>query len=96
MLLIVEEEIFKEGFSLAMRIKEEVADMKELDMHKDFESLPPMLTVAEVAEVLRVSLNQMYYLIDKNKCIPILHLGRKILVPRDELKDWIKRNGCRE
>ena len=96
MSLIVEEEIFKEGFSLAMRIKEEVADMKELDMHKDFESLPPMLTVAEVAEVLRVSLNQMYYLIDKNKSIPIFHLGRKILVPRDELKDWIKRNSCRE
>ncbi len=92
MSLIVEEEIFKEGFSLAMRIKEEVNDMTEISIHRDFDNLPSMLTVAEAADVLRVSLNQMYYLIDKDNTIPVLNLGRKKLIPRDELKEWIKKN----
>ena len=90
MSLIVEEEIFREGFSLAMRIKEEVTDMNEVAIHRDFDNLPSMLTVAEAAELLRVSLNQMYYLIEKDKTIPVLNLGRKKLIPRDELKDWVR------
>jgi len=92
MSLIVEEEIFKEGFSLATRIKEEVKDMNEIATHRDFDKLPSMLTAAEAAEVLRVSLNQMYYLLEKNKTIPVINLGRKKLIPRDELKEWIKTN----
>lgn len=95
MSLIVEEEIFKEGFSLAMRIKEEVSDMNEIDMCRDFESLPLLLTVAEAAEVLRVSLNHLYYLIDKDKTIPVLRLGRKKLIPKDEFKEWIKKSSER-
>ena len=92
MSLIIEEEIFREGFSLAMRIKEEVKDMTEIEIHRDFDNLPLILTVAEAAEVLRVSLNQMYYLIEKDKTIPVLNLGRKKLIPRDELKEWVKNN----
>ena len=92
MSLIVEEEIFKEGFSLGMRIKEEVADMNEIAMCRAFENLPVVLTVAEAAEVLHVSLNHLYYLIDKDKTIPILQLGRKKLIPKDELKEWIRTN----
>ena len=95
MSLIVEEEIFRGGFSLAMRIKEEVNDMNEISIHRDFDNLPSMLTVAEAADVLRVSLNQMYYLIDKDKTIPVINLGRKKLVPRDELKEWVRKNSER-
>ena len=94
--LIVEEEIFKEGFSLAMKIKEEVKDANEISIHKDFDNLPSMLTVQEAADVLRVSLNQMYYLISKDKSIPVLSLGRKKLIPRDALKEWIKSNSFRK
>jgi excisionase family DNA binding protein len=95
MSLIVEEEIFKEGFSLGMRIKEEVTDVNEIAMCRDFESLPILLTVAEAAEVLRVSLNHLYYLIDKDKTIPVLQLGRKKLIPKDEFREWIKKNSCK-
>ena len=94
--LIAEEEIFKEGFSLAMKIKEEVKDTNQISIHKDFDNLPSMLTVQEAAEVLRVSLNQMYYLISKDKSIPVLSLGRKKLIPRDDLKEWIKSNSFRK
>ena len=94
--LIAEEEIFKEGFSLAMKIKEEVKDTNQISIHKDFDNLPSMLTVQEAAEVLRVSLNQMYYLISKDKSIPVLSLGRKKLIPRDALKEWIKSNSFRK
>ncbi|MBR0413167.1 MAG: helix-turn-helix domain-containing protein [Eubacterium sp.] len=66
--------------------------MTEISIHRDFDNLPSMLTVAEAADVLRVSLNQMYYLIDKDNTIPVLNLGRKKLIPRDELKEWIKKN----
>ncbi len=93
--LIVEEEIFKEGFSLAMRIKDEVKDAKEVALYKDFEDMPPELTIPEVAKLLRVSPNHLYYMVEKDKTFPVLRLGRKKLIPKDELKEWIKKN-CRK
>lgn len=92
MLLIVEEEIFKEGFALATRIREEVTDIKEIAMYKRFEDMPPTLTVNEAAELLRISQNHLYYLIKKDKTFPVLQLGRRSLIPKDELKEWIKKN----
>ena len=90
--LIVEEEIFKEGFSLAMKIKEEVKDTKDIALYKDFENMPNMLTIQEAAQLLRVSQNHLYYVVDKDKSFPILQLGRRKLIPKDELKEWIKTN----
>ena len=95
MSLIVEEEIFKEGFALATRIKEEITEIKEIAMYKRFEDMPPMLTVPEAAEILRVSQNHLYYLIKKDKTFPVLQLGRRCLIPKDELKEWIKKNSCK-
>ena len=92
MSLIVEEEIFKEGFALATRIREEVTEIKEITMYKRFEDMPPMLTVPEVAELLRISQNHLYYLMKKDKTFPVLQLGRRYLIPKDELKEWIKKN----
>lgn len=96
MTLIIEEEIFKDGFALAMQIKEEVAEIKEIAMYKQFEDMPPMLTVPEVAELLRVSQNHLYYIIEKDKSFPILMLGRRKLVPKDELKEWIVNKSKRQ
>ena len=96
MSLIIEEEIFKEGFSLAMRIREEVTDIKEIAMYIQIEDMPPMLTVPEAAELLRVSQNHLYYIIEKDKSFPILMLGRRKLVPKDELKEWIVNKSKRQ
>ena len=91
MSLIVEEEIFKEGFALATRIREEVNEIKEVAMYKRFEDMPPMLTVPDAAEILRISQNHLYYLMKKDKTFPVLQLGRRCFIPKDELKEWIKK-----
>ena len=92
MSMIVEEEIFKEGFAIATRIREEVTDVKGATMCKRFEDMPPMLTVPEAAEILRISQNHLYYLIKKDNTFPVLQLGRRCLIPKDELKAWITSN----
>ncbi|MBQ9517216.1 MAG: helix-turn-helix domain-containing protein [Eubacterium sp.] len=91
MSLIVEEEIFKEGFAIATIIREEVTDIKEATMWKRFEDMPPMLTVPETAEILRISQNHLYYLLKKDKTFPVLQIGRRCLIPKDELKKWVNR-----
>ncbi len=92
MSLIVEEEIFKEGFALATRIRGEVTEIKEIAMYKRFEDMHPMLTVPEAAEILRISQNHLYSLMKKDKTFPVLQLGRRCLIPKDELIGWIKKN----
>ena len=96
MSLIVEEEIFREGFALAMSIKEEVTDMNDALICKNIDGIPSMLTIPEAAELLRVSPNHLYYVIEKDKSFPVLQLGRRKLIPRDELKEWIKKKSYRK
>ena len=95
MSLIVEEEIFREGFALAMSIKEEVTDMNDALICNNFNETQTMLTIPEAADLLRISPNHLYYVIEKDKSFPVLQLGRRKLIPRDELKEWIKKNSCR-
>ena len=95
MSLIVEEEIFREGFALAMSIKEEVTDMNGALISKNVNETSTMLTIPEAAELLRVSPNHLYYVIEKDKSFPVLQLGRRKLITCDELKEWIKKNSCR-
>jgi excisionase family DNA binding protein len=47
-----------------------------------------ILTVPETAEILRVSKNTAYELVRQRR-IPAIRLGRRILVPRHELENWI-------
>ena len=62
----------------------------------NYDDLPTNLTVKEAADVLRLSLNQMYYLIQSDSTIPVLRLGRKILVPKEELREWIKNRSIKK
>lgn len=50
-----------------------------------------ILTVKELAEYLRVGHNVAYRLVH-SKGFPTLKLGRKILIPVEELKKWISQN----
>lgn len=47
-----------------------------------------LLTVAEAAQVLRISRNLTYELVHQGR-LPHLQLGRRILVPRRALDLWI-------
>lgn len=54
--------------------------------------LPELLTVKEMAEILKIRLNAAYQIIYK-RSFPILKIGpKKIRVPRYELIDWIKND----
>ena len=52
---------------------------------------PVLLTVPEVASILRIGLNRAYQLC-RAKEIPSLLIGHTIRVPREALEQWIKRH----
>ncbi len=59
---------------------------------KEINELPSLLTVTEMAKVLRIGRNAAYVLVYQ-KNFPVLILGpKKIRVPKDELLQWIKNN----
>ncbi len=59
---------------------------------KEMNELPSLLTVKEMASVLRIGRNSAYQIIYE-KSFPILKLGpKKIRVPKYELIQWIKSN----
>ena len=59
---------------------------------KEIENMPTLLTVSEMAQVLRIGRNSAYELVYQ-KNFPILKLGpKKIRVPKGELLQWIKVN----
>lgn len=59
---------------------------------EEFNDMPMLLKVTEMAKVLRIGRNAAYEIIYQ-KNFPILKLGpKKIRVPKQELFDWIKSN----
>ena len=64
--------------------------MKEVKF-KNYDDLPLMLSVPDLTEALGISRAGAYELV-KQKGFPSLHIGNRILVPKDELIAWIKRN----
>lgn len=57
---------------------------------KQMKELPVLLTVKEMAEVLKIELNAAYQIIYK-KHFKILRIAPKVIrVPRCELIDWIR------
>ena len=58
---------------------------------KSYDDLPLMLSVPDLTEVLGISRAGAYELV-KSEGFPTLHIGNRILVPKDELIAWIKRS----
>ena len=52
------------------------------------------LTIPEVAEVLRISRNLVYQLVAEG-VLPSVRLGRRRLVPRELLFEWIREEASR-
>lgn len=53
------------------------------------EAEPQLLTVREVARILRIGRDLAYQLAREGK-IPVLRLGRRMVVPRQILMRWIE------
>ena len=64
--------------------------MKEAKF-KNYDDLPLMLSVPDLTEALGISRAGAYELV-KSEGFPALHIGNRILVPKEELVAWIKEN----
>ena len=64
--------------------------MKETKF-KSYDDLPLMLSVPDLTEALGISRAGAYELV-KSESLPTLHIGNRILIPKDELIAWIKRS----
>ena len=60
-------------------------------MYKNYDDLPLMLSVHDVAEVLGISKSSAYVLA-KEKGFPKLKIGARVVIPRDRFIEWINKN----
>ena len=56
-----------------------------------FENLPNVLSAEQLAQVLGISRAGAYQLLH-TEGFPTLRIGKRMLVPRDKLMEWIDRN----
>lgn len=61
----------------------------ENEFYKNYDELPLMLSVNQVAKVLGISRTSAYDLV-KEKDFPSITIGSRIVVPKEELILWIK------
>ena len=61
------------------------------EIFKSYEELPLMLSVPEMAAALGISRAGAYELA-RSEGFPALRIGTRIVIPKDELREWIKRN----
>ncbi len=58
-------------------------------MIPNFDSLPLLLTVPEMASTLRIGRNAAYQLV-KDGAIRCIHIGRSIRIPRAALAEFVE------
>lgn len=54
--------------------------------------MPVVMSVTETAEALGISAVSLYKLIDKDKTFPVVAIGRRKVVPKEQLMEWINNN----
>lgn len=59
--------------------------------YKNYDELPLMLNVVQVAAVLGISRAGAYELVHSDG-FPALKIGNRIVVPKDKLREWIDAN----
>jgi excisionase family DNA binding protein len=48
------------------------------------------LRISEVAKLLRISRNRAYDLAASDPTFPVIAIGRRLIVPREDLETWVK------
>lgn len=56
------------------------------------DQLPMMLTITEASKVLGISRSKTYQLVKSISDFPVLPLGKRLMVPRDQLLAWIDKH----
>ncbi len=53
---------------------------------------PQLMTANEVASVLRTTTKAVYTMVERGQLPGVIRIGRRVLVHRDELLDWLDRS----
>ena len=75
---------------MCIRDREKGYSVKK-EIFKSYEELPLMLSVPEMAAALGISRAGAYELA-RSEGFPALRIGTRIVIPKDELREWIRRN----
>ena len=59
-----------------------------METYTSYDQLPIMLSVTEVAKFLGISRTNAYELIH-TKGFPKIQLGKRIVIPKDKLLEWL-------
>jgi excisionase family DNA binding protein len=59
---------------------------------KSLDSLPPLLTAADIASLLRTTRKAVYVMIERGQLPGVTRLGRRVLVRSDRLLEWLDHN----
>lgn len=55
-----------------------------------FEDLPDYLTVQELRDWLRIGTNKAYALA-KRPGFPVMRFGARLVFPKDQVREWVRR-----
>ena len=69
--------------------KKERGNTLKLSETKNYEDLPLFLNAEKLAKVLGVSISSAYELMHE-KDFPSVRIGKRFIVPREDLKTWIE------
>lgn len=70
-------------------------NIMKTDKYTSFEQLPLMLNAEQIASVLGISRANAYCLLHR-KDFPTLYIGKRMVVPKDKLLEWIDENCWRK
>ena len=60
-------------------------------IYTSYDELPLLLNVKQLVDLMGVSDSSIYELIQEDD-FPSLRIGKRLLVPRDKLVEWIEQN----
>ncbi|MBQ8981601.1 MAG: helix-turn-helix domain-containing protein [Eubacterium sp.] len=60
-------------------------------MYTNFDEMPITLSVEQAAEALSISAVSLYKIIKKDSTFPAIKMGRRIVIPKENLKKWIDK-----
>jgi excisionase family DNA binding protein len=61
-------------------------------MVNDLRELPVLLTAEEAAALLRTTRKAIYVMAGRRRLPGLVHVGRRVLVRRDDLLHWLDQN----
>ncbi|MCC8073297.1 MAG: helix-turn-helix domain-containing protein [Clostridiales bacterium] len=65
------------------------------NIFNNFDEMPMFISVPQAAETLGISSVSLYKLIQTDKTFPVVIIGRRKSIPKEQLKQWIQNNCTR-